>query len=175
MGIQGLKKYLKDKNHPVFFRTEWIPDGSYLHVDALGWMFHLMQSPDGREIARQCGGSYIAFDSLIRKSYYDLINFRFKVIFYLDGASSTMKAATRKERDEKRAESWMALYNSLCNVDWVDQMKLDLPPLTIQQFVHSLNALGCDIIRCPYEADQFMALKSVEQPDQSHFCYGEDT
>ena len=175
MGIQGLKRYLKDRYNQNLCSKESIPDGSFLHVDALGWMFHLMQSAEGLEIARQCGGSYIAFDSLIRKSYYDLVKLRFQPIFYMDGKSTNMKAATRKERDEKRAESWMALYNSLCVVGRVDQTKLDLPPLTIQQFVHSLNALGLDVIHCPHEADQFMALKSVEQPEQSHFCYGEDT
>ena len=181
MGIKGLKKYIDSDANTHLHVTENIPYGSRLHVDGNGWMFHLMQSAEGLAISRQYGGSYIEYDSLVRKRYHGLINHGISLSFYFDGADSHMKSATKKERSIQRGESWMNVYNATVSRNpEPDQKILDLPPFTKQQFVSTLESLGAPMIFCKFEADQEMVLACNDanirsKPSQLHYCFGDDT
>lgn len=176
MGIKGLKKYLESIPHK--HGGESLPRSSYLHVDANGWIFYLMRSPEGLQIARQFGGSYMGLDSVIRDSYIFLLCCGLRPIFYFDGRDTFMKKDTRNERNKKRLESQAAIYDAI-NADAIpDQKQLDLPPLTKLQFIHTLKSLGAVIVNCDYEADQEMVLackKANSESDSLHYCYGDDT
>jgi XPG N-terminal domain len=176
MGIKGLKKHLESISHEP--ARECLASSSYLHVDANGWIFYLMRSPQGLEIARQFGGSYMGLDTLVRDSYHSLLNFGVKPIFYFDGRDTPMKKDTRNERNKKRLESQAAIYDAIIADAEPDQKQLDLPPLTKFQFVHSLKSLGASTIHCNYEADQeiVLACKKANSENQNvHYCYGDDT
>lgn len=179
MGIIGLKKYLSSDQNSDLAVKEWIPYGSRLNVDAFGWLFHLMNSPEGLSILRQYGGSYIDFDALIRKAYFEIISLGLTLSLYFDGRNTQMKMNTHKERDSKRAESWMAIYYaSKSDNARLHQSTLDLPALTKQQFIYTMTSLGASLIYCDHEADQQIALSCKEANEtsvRSCFCYGDDT
>lgn len=169
MDVDDLWEYLEGLRG-----AERIPDGSFLHINALEWTSHLLQSPEGLQMTNKCGRSYITYDAFIRKSHHDLVKLGLKPIFYLlDSTSSYAHTATRNERDKKRIESWMLLHKNSGHS--CDQTQLELPPLTIQQLVHSLNAVGSDVIRC--QNIHFMALESVQRMIRYHpqFCYSDNT
>jgi XPG N-terminal domain len=175
MGIKGLKKHLKSISHDP---TRELQNGSFLHIDADGWIFYLMRSTKGLEIARQFGGSYISLDNLIRDSYISLCNFGLKLIFYFDGRDIPMKKDTRNERNKKRLESYAAIYDAIITDAKPDQQQLDLPTLTKFQFMHTLESLGASIVHCNYEADQMIAIACREansKNENAHYCYGDDT
>ena len=169
MGIDGLWEYLNDLRG-----AERIPDGSFLHINALEWISHLQQSTVGLQMTRKCGRSYIIYDALIRKSHSDLVRLGLKPIFYLlDGTFSYANKVTQNERDEKRIKSWEHLREKSGSLH--NEALLQLPPLTIQQLVHSLNAVGAEVIRCLDV--QFIVLESVQQMSRYHpqFCYSDNT
>lgn len=176
MGIKGLKKYLESITHK--YATVSLPRNSHLHVDANGWIFYLMRSPEGLEIARQFGGSYMGLDSLICDSYIFLQCSGLRPIFYFDGRDTPMKKDTRNERNKKRLESQAAIYDAINTDVEPDQKLLDLPPLTMLQFIHTLKSLGAIIVNCDYEADQKMVLACKEANSENenvNYCYGDDT
>jgi XPG N-terminal domain len=181
MGVKGLKGYLDSEANSKLHVTEPIPNGSRLHVDGNGWMFHLMKTPEGLAIPRQYGGSYIEYDSLLRKTYHGLLDLGISLTFYFDGADSHMKSTTKKERRLQRGESWMAVYNAIVSRDpEPDQKILDLPPFTKQQFLSTLESLGATMVHCEFEADQDMVLacrkaNEKSKQSQSHYCFGDDT
>ena len=166
MGIIGLKRFLLAEKVSV---TERLPFGSHLLVDANGWLFHIIDSPDGLAIQRQQGGSYKAFDNLIRNSFSDLISLGFRLSFYFDGKDSCMKESTKRERNQNRPDPWMALYNATrCEDDNLDQSTLDWPPLTKMQFIYTLRSLGARITYCQYEADQQIAIDCMSMNESTN-------
>lgn len=175
MGIIGLKRFLQAEKVYVI---EDLPFGSHLLIDANGWLFHVIDSPDGLAIQRQLGGSYTAFDNLIRKAYSELIGGGFRISFYLDGRDSRMKVATKNERERDRSDPWMAIYNATrCDDDTLDQTTLNWPPLTKKQFIYTLISLGASLTYCKYEADQQIAIDCMIKNENStrSYCYGNDT
>ena len=176
MGIKGLKKYLESISHD--HARECLPKRSHLHIDATGWVFYLMRSAKGLDIARQFGGSYMDLDNLVRDSYISLLDCGLEPIFYFDGRDTPMKKDTRIERNIKRLESQAAIYDAINSDAIPDQRELDLPPLTTFQFRQTLKSLGARITDCKYEADQEMVLackQANSRKDSVHYCYGDDT
>lgn len=178
MGIHGLRSFLRDSCIEDSIQREIIPYGSVLNVDAFGWLFHLMLGPEGLEISRQYGGDYFLFDNLIRKSYYELLDLGCTLHMYFDGGKTQMKAKTLTKRKEKRNEEWLNMYNASLGGDTnLNQKVLIIPPLTRQQFIYTLTALGVSLINCDCEADQAIALACLEgnKCGRLHFCYGADS
>lgn len=127
----------------------------------------------GKEILRQYGGSYSQLDKLIRIAYSELINLGLTLSFYFDGENSAMKEGTRRERDAKRYESWLAIHDSASQNLNEDQSMLDLPPLSMEQFVYTLTSVGAKQITSKFEADQMIAIATRD--GWSHYCNGNDT
>jgi hypothetical protein len=180
MGIHGLTTFFSGSNGDNIDSSmkEFIPYGSHLVTDGPGFLFHLLNSPEGLKINRQFGGSYLEFDSIIRNAYYDLVRMGFSLSVYFDGSSTLMKAATLKKRSSSRENEWLEMYNAVLGDDSnLDQKNLVLPPLSKQQFIYTLIALGVPLIFCDHEADQPIALACKEgnwQSIRQHYCYGAD-
>ena len=183
MGIKGLKQFLDKEENSHLHVHEWVPHGSHLHVDANGWMFFAMSSAEGLAISKQYGGSYQEYDRIIRTKYHSMISAGFSLSFYFDGAESSMRSAKKKDRSLQRIQSWLAIRGAISIGDpEPNQKTLDLPPLTKQQFVSTLESIGAHLIFCDYEADQAIALacssgnvQSTPPEYQSHYCFGDDT
>ena len=178
MGIKGLKHFLDKEENLHLHVREWVPHGSHLHIDANGWMFFAMYSAEGLAISRQHGGSYREYDRIIRTKYHSMISAGFSLSFYFDGVESSMRSAKKKDRSLQRIQSWLAIRRAISIGDpEPDQKTFDLPPLTKQQFVSTLESIGAHLVFCDYKADQAIALACRTaniQSAQSHYCFGDE-
>ncbi|RYH14363.1 hypothetical protein EON65_33700 [archaeon] len=101
MGIKGLwAKVLRDTANNVEDFKENIPKGSTIHVDAMGFVFHICETSfvsRGKQaslsqIERQFGGSYADLKKLLDNEICRLtMDFGFKLLFYFDGGNSYFK------------------------------------------------------------------------------------
>lgn len=101
MGIKGLwSKVLRDTANGAGDFNENVPKGSTIHVDAMGFVFHVCETSivsRGKQVSvpqieRQFGGSYADLKRLLDNEISRLtIDFGFKLLFYFDGGTSYYK------------------------------------------------------------------------------------
>ena len=155
MGIRGLLQFLEEYSSNVF--VEQIPIESNLLIDGCGWAFHMLLN-HANLCPREFGGSYGAFDAIVRNEVLVLIKeYGFKMTVYFDGKISRMKSETIKKRTEKDEESWMKLLEYCENGSSCKNDNFPMPPFYIDQLKSSLQSLDIAIVTFEDEADQEIA------------------
>eukprot|EP01031_Cornospumella_fuschlensis_P037122 gene37122-45061_t len=188
MGIKGLwTKVLKDTANNKKDFDENVPRGSTIHVDAMGFIFHICETSivtrgkqaSPTQIERQFGGSYGEFKKLLDNEIGRLtVDFGFQLIFYFDGGTSYYKGNTTLERQRQLEEKWANMFEICLGDRKIAQADLPLPPLCQQALMCLISKYNIQVVNCPYEADQELALGCVrgnEEGSCEHFCYSSDS
>ena len=141
MGIHGLSTYLKLKESSR--ETQRIKRGSILCVDGLGWIFHIIEHIDGYR--KELGGSYASLDKKIKEEVYQLREVMgFKLVVFMDGGQTRMKAATAAKRRKQREEKWLNLFN-MTDGGSAKQRDLPAPCLLQDQLLATLKLLSVQV------------------------------
>ena len=114
--------------------------------------------------------------------YYDYYYYYYYYYYYKD--------ATLEKRRKERGLQWNELFD-LCNCndkEYINKyyqkpeklMDLPIPPLSFTLYYKVLEDLNLDIIKCPGEADQVIAIacslnnKNYAIGSEKYFCVGND-
>ena len=97
--------YSSVNGYNVCNRDEVIPEGSFLLVDAFGFLFQLILNH--HDLDAIYGGNYNEMDLIIRQRVTELQDeMKLRLQFYLDGSMYVVKTTENKERVFKRDSKW---------------------------------------------------------------------
>ncbi|RYH14364.1 hypothetical protein EON65_33705 [archaeon] len=81
------------------------------------------------------------------------------------------------ERQRQLVEKWAKMFEMCLGDCNIPQADLPLPPLCTQALMCLISKYNLQVVNCPYEADQELALGCVRGNEAGrcmHYCYSTD-